>query len=54
MPAKDVVRRYFDALVQKTGWQVFLADSFAFHSFVNPPKQVAGKAAYFDSSPFPK
>ena len=50
MPAKDVVRRYFDALAQKTGWQAFLADSFAFRSFVSPPKQVAGKAAYLEAT----
>jgi len=50
MGAKDVVRRYFDALAQKTGWQAFLADGFAFYSFVSPPRQVAGKAAYLEAT----
>jgi ketosteroid isomerase-like protein len=50
MSTLEVVQQYFDALAQRNSWQSLLADDMAFVSHVTPPKQVAGKSAYLQST----
>ena len=50
MSTTEVVRQYFAALAQRGSWQSLLADDMAFTSHVTPVKQVAGKAAYLQST----
>ena len=50
MTTKTTIEGYFDKLKQKKDWQSFLADDIVFTSFTSPVKQVAGKAAYLEST----
>ena len=50
MSTKEIIRRYFEELTRKGNWESFLSDDLEFTSFTNPVKQVAGKAAYLEST----
>lgn len=50
MSTKEIVERYFAALAQKGKWESFLADDLKFTSFTSPVKEIAGKAAYLEST----
>jgi ketosteroid isomerase-like protein len=50
MQTRELLQRYFRELDQQGGWQAFLADDLSFTSFTTPIKQVAGKAAYLEST----
>jgi ketosteroid isomerase-like protein len=50
MTTKETIEGYFGSLKQKKDWQSFLADDMVFTSFTSPVKQVAGKAAYLEST----
>jgi ketosteroid isomerase-like protein len=50
MPTKETLTQYFEELTQKGNWQSFLSEDLAFTSFTSPVKEVAGKAAYLEST----
>ncbi len=50
MSTREIVERYFAALAQKGRWEAFLVDDLKFTSFTSPMKEVAGKAAYLEST----
>jgi ketosteroid isomerase-like protein len=45
MTTKQTLELFFDAVMQKTDWESFLADNLVFISATSPVKQVNGKAA---------
>jgi len=50
MSTQATVRKYFDALQKKSGWEAFLADDMTFTSHTSPLKEAAGKAAYLQAT----
>jgi ketosteroid isomerase-like protein len=50
MTTRETIQRYFNELTAKGDWESLLADDLAFTSFTSPPRHVAGKAAYLEST----
>jgi ketosteroid isomerase-like protein len=50
MGTREIIQGYFAELQQRGRWESFLADDLKFTSFTSPAKEVAGKAAYLDST----
>ncbi|MGQ0849859.1 MAG: nuclear transport factor 2 family protein [Actinomycetota bacterium] len=50
MTTRDTIEGYFECLSKGNGWQAFLSEEMLFTSHTSPIKQVAGKAAYLEST----
>lgn len=50
MTTRGTIEAYFDALFRGAGWERFLAEDIAFRSYGTPPKRVAGKPAFLEST----
>ena len=50
MTTRDTIEGYFESLSKNDGWQAFLSEQLVFTSYTSPVKQVAGKAAYLEST----
>lgn len=46
MTTQDTIREYFNCLIEKRGWEAFLAEDMIFTSFTDPAQHIKGKEAY--------